>query len=163
MKLSELKPKKGSKRKAKKVGRGLGSGRGAFSTRGVKGQRARSGSTKKPGFEGGRTPLISQIPKKRGFKSIFKKPEIVNLTDLAKIFKDGDNVGKKELFEAGLLDNTKLKIKILGNGEIDKKLVVEADYFSKSAEDKIKKAGGDTKIIKKKTRENKKVKKDKKK
>ncbi|NQU99939.1 MAG: 50S ribosomal protein L15, partial [Parcubacteria group bacterium] len=138
MKLSELKPKKGSNKKSKRVGRGLGSGKGTYSTRGMKGQGSRSGAKKKPGFEGGRTPLISQIPKKRGFKSIFKKPEIINVSDLAKKFKNGDSIGKKELFEAGLIDDIKLKVKILGDGEIEKKLKIEVDFFSKSAEEKIK-------------------------
>lgn len=160
MKLHELKPKKGSKKKRKKVGRGLGSGKGTYSARGIKGQKARSGASSKPGFEGGRTPLIAQIPKKRGFKSIFEKPEIVNVFNIANKFKDGDNIGKKELFEAGLIDSPNSKIKILGNGEIKKKLKISADLFSKSAEKKIKKAGGEAKKIelrKIKKKENKKT------
>lgn len=148
MKLHELGPKKGSKRKkSKRIGRGLGSGKGTYSARGIKGQGARSGSKKKPGFEGGRTPLIAQIPKKRGFKSLFEKPEIVNVSDLEKKFKDGDNINKEELSKAGLINNVKSKVKILGDGEIKKKLKVEVDLYSKNAEEKIKKAGGEVKKI----------------
>lgn len=144
MKLHELKPKNGSKkRKGKRIGRGLGSGKGTYSARGIKGQGARSGSKKKPGFEGGRTPLISQIPKKRGFKSIYEKPEIVNLFDLENKFKDGDNVDKKNLFKLGLINSIKSKVKILGDGDIKKKLKISADFFSNSAAEKIKKAGGE--------------------
>ncbi len=155
MKLNDLKPSKGIKRKGKRVGRGLGSGKGTYSARGMKGQKARSGSKRKPGFEGGRTRLISQIPKKRGFKSIFEKPEIINIASLAKKFKDGDNVGKENLLKVGLIDNLKIKVKILGEGNIDKKLIVEVDSFSKSAEDKIKKAGGEIKKIELKKKERK--------
>ncbi len=159
MKLSDLKPGKGIKRKSKRIGRGPGSGKGTYATRGIKGQGSRSGSKQKPGFEGGRTPLISQIPKKRGFKSIFEKPEIVNIANLEKKFKDGDSVSKKELLKAGLIDNIESKVKILGEGKINKKLKVEADSFSKSAEEKIKKIGGEISIIKKtKKQENKKTK-----
>lgn len=148
MKLHELKPKKGSKHKRKKVGRGLGSGHGTYSTRGIKGQKARSGSKRKPSFEGGRTSLLRQVPKKRGFKSIYEKPEIVNIFNLEKRFKNGDNIDKKELLKAGLISSEEKKVKILGDGEIKKKLKVTADLFSKSAEEKIKKAGGEVKIVK---------------
>jgi large subunit ribosomal protein L15 len=149
MKLNELKPSKGLKKKGKRIGRGLGSGKGTYSTRGMKGQKARSGSKRKPGFEGGRTRLISQIPKTRGFKSRHERPEIVNILDLEKKFKDGDKIGKKELLEVNLISNPESKVKILGQGKINKKLKIEADLFSKSAEEKIKKAGGE--ILKVKT------------
>lgn len=147
MKLNDLKPGKGIKRKSKRVGRGPGSGKGTYATRGIKGQGSRSGSKQKPGFEGGRTRLISQIPKKRGFKSIFEKPEIVNVLNLEKKFNDGDSIGKKELLKAGLIDNIESKVKILGEGKIEKKLKIEIDLFSKSAEEKIKKAGGEIKKV----------------
>lgn len=147
MKLNELKPNKTLKGKSKRVGRGLGSGKGTYSARGVKGQRSRSGSKKKPGFEGGRTPLISQIPKKRGFKSLVSKPETVNISDLEKKFKEGDNIDKKILHEKGLINSQNAKVKVLGDGEINKKLKVEVDLYSKSAGEKIEKVGGEAKII----------------
>ena len=147
MKLHELKPVKGSKKRKKVVGRGLGSGHGTYSTRGMKGQKSRSGSKSKPGFEGGRTSLISQLPKKRGFKSIFEKPEIFNLSDLEKRFKDGDKIDKEILFKAGIIKSNKSNLKILGNGELKKKLTVEADKFSKTAESKILKAGGKVNVL----------------
>lgn len=143
MKLHELKPAKGSKKKRKVVGRGLGSGHGTYSTRGMKGQKSRSGSKRKPGFEGGRTSLIAQLPKKRGFKSISEKPEVLNLSDLEKNFKDGDTINKEVVFKAGMIKSKDLNLKILGDGEIKKKLSIEADSFSKSAENKIIKAGGE--------------------
>lgn len=158
MKLHELKSNKGSHRKGKRVGRGHGSGKGTYSARGIKGQGARSGFAKKPGFEGGRTPLIAQIPKKRGFKSLKERPEVVNLMDLEKNFKDGDNITKKELFEVGLVNDIKSKVKILGDGDLKKKLKVEADLYSKSAEEKIKKASGEVKKVEKKIAKQKAVK-----
>lgn len=145
MKLHELKPACGSTKRKKMVGRGLGSGHGTYSTRGMKGQKARSGSKRRPGFEGGRTPLTRQIPKKRGFRSIFEKPVIVNVKDLEKRFKEGDNISKKELFAAKLINSLEKKVKVLGDGKLKKKFNVESDQFSKSAEEKIKKAGGNIK------------------
>lgn len=142
IKLHHLKPKPGSKRRKKIVGRGTGSGHGVYSTRGIKGQKARSGSKKKPGFEGGRTPLIRQLPKKRGFKSIHSKPEIVNIGDLQKRFNDGEKITKNILYKSGLISSPKAKVKILGDGELTKKFTIESDKFSKKAEDKIKKAKG---------------------
>ncbi|MDD3887411.1 MAG: 50S ribosomal protein L15 [Patescibacteria group bacterium] len=147
MKLYELKPAKGSTKKRKIVGRGIGSGHGIFSGRGCKGQKARSGYSRRPSFEGGRTPLYMQIPKKRGFKSLSDKYEIVNVLTLEKDFKDNDTIDKKVMFEVGLIKSAKRKVKILGDGDIKKKLNVVADYFSKSAKEKIEKAGGSIKII----------------
>jgi large subunit ribosomal protein L15 len=142
MKLHELKPAPGSKKRKKIVGRGLGSGHGTYSTRGIKGQKARSGSKRRPGFEGGRTSLIRQLPKLRGFKSLYEKPLICNVKDLQKKFNDGEKITKKKLFEVGLIKSTTAKVKILGEGKLTKKFIVEADEFSKSAEEKIKKAKG---------------------
>jgi large subunit ribosomal protein L15 len=146
MKLHELSPQAGSRKKRKIVGRGLGSGHGTYSTRGMKGQKARSGSKRRPGFEGGRTSLIRQIPKKRGFKSLHEKPEICNIEDLQKTFSDGEKITKENLVKSKLIKSTHATLKILGEGELTKKFTIEADEFSKSAEEKIKKAGG--KIIK---------------
>lgn len=142
MKLHELKPAVGSKKKKKIVGRGLGSGHGTYSTRGIKGQKARSGSKRRPGFEGGRTTLIRQLPKKRGFKSLYIKPSICNVGDLQKKFDEGEKIIKTKLAEAKLIKSAQAKVKILGDGELTRKFFVEADEFSKSAEEKIKKAGG---------------------
>lgn len=152
MKLNELKPAKGSVKKRKIVGRGIGSGHGIFSGRGCKGQKARSGYSRRPSFEGGRSALHTQLPKKRGFKSIFTRLEIVNVRDLEKKFKNNDKVDKKTLFAKGLIDSEKACVKILSEGDLKKKLNIEADKFSKKAEVKIKKAGGTIKSVKSKNR-----------
>ena len=144
--LNTLKPAKGSKHKKKIVGRGLGSGHGRTSTRGSKGQKARSGDgAKKIGFEGGLMSLLRRMPK-RGFNNPFRKEyEIVNLTSLNKIA--ATEISAKELKEAGLVKGKGL-IKILGVGEIKKALTVKANAFSKSALEKIKAAGGKTDVVK---------------
>jgi len=134
-KLSELKPKKGAVKKKTRVGRGSSSGTGKTCGRGHKGQTSRSGGTKGVRFEGGQTPLYRRLPK-RGFSNILfeKKYNVINLKDLAKF--DGE-VNKESL---GLAKEDFLKI--LGEGEISKALTVSADKFSKSAKEKIEKAGG---------------------
>ena len=139
MQLHELKPNHKLKKK-KRVGRG--GKRGTYSGRGIKGQKSRSGSKRKPGFEGGRTPLWRQLPKKKGFKSIHSKPMAINLNILEKKFSDGDLITPRELLKKGLIDNIKLGAKILGQGEITKKLIVKNCLISKSAKEKIEKAGG---------------------
>lgn len=139
--LSKVRPPKGSRKSKKRVGRGPGSGMGTYSTRGLKGQNSRSGGGVRPGFEGGQTPLIKRIPK-RGFNS--RKSidfSIINVEDLNK-FKSGEKVTIKKLRQSGLAEN-KDKVKILGKGTIDKKLTVHAHMFSKSAKEKIEKAGGE--------------------
>lgn len=141
MQLHELKLIKKKKRR-KVVGRGPGSGHGTYATRGLKGQRSRSGGRTRLGFEGGRTTLIAQTPKLRGFKSIHPKKEIVNIKDLNKKFKSGEVVTARELERKGLVDTVKYGVKILGMGEIKKKLNIEGCYLSKSAKKKIEKAGG---------------------
>lgn len=146
MKLYDLKPKLGSKFQKKEVGRGVGSGHGTYSTRGMKGQKARSGARKRPGFEGGQTPLLRRTPKLRGFKSIYEKAQILNLEDLQKNFESGETITKEVLLKKKIIKSKNAKLKILGNGELTKKFAVEADSFSKSAKEKIEKAGG--KIIK---------------
>lgn len=139
--LSEIRPPKGSRKSKKRVGRGPGSGMGTYSTRGLKGQNSRSGGGVRPGFEGGQTPLIKRIPK-RGFEK--KKSidlSIINVEELNR-FKSGEKVTIEKLKQVGLAEK-KDKIKILGKGTVDKKLTVHAHMFSKSAKEKIEKAGGE--------------------
>jgi large subunit ribosomal protein L15 len=146
MKISDLKPAKGSHTRKRRVGRGPGSGRGKTSGRGHKGQKARSGAKKKLGFEGGQMPLIRRLPK-RGFTS--RSPEayqIVNVQQLNK-FKKDEVVDPEKLKQAQLINKTKDKVKILGKGELKKALTVKAHMFSKSAKEKIEKAEGKTQII----------------
>jgi large subunit ribosomal protein L15 len=142
--LSKLRPPKGSRKGKKRVGRGPGSGMGTYSTRGLKGQNSRSGGGVREGFEGGQTPLIKRIPKK-GFNRVKNyKVSIVNIEKLDR-FKEGEEITLEKLRNAGLAGKRD-RIKILGRGSIDKKLLVHANEFSKSAVEKIEKAGG--KIIK---------------
>ncbi|MEO0293725.1 MAG: 50S ribosomal protein L15 [candidate division WOR-3 bacterium] len=141
MELSRLKPPRGSREKRKRVGRGPGSGMGTYSTRGIKGQNARSGRGPRLGFEGGQTPLTKRIPKRGFSKREEEKIAIVNLVTLSKIFKEGDEVTIDKLREEGLVGKRE-KVKILGKGEIDKKLIVHTNMISKSAKEKIEKLGG---------------------
>ncbi len=142
MKQSEVRPSAGSKHKAKRVGRGDGSGHGTYSGRGCKGQKSRSGGGVRLGFEGGQLPLIKRLPRKRGFTNIFKTGyDVVNVGKL-NIFPAGSEVNAKELFEASLVKSISRPIKILGTGDVDRTLVVKADRFSTAAERKITAAGG---------------------
>lgn len=142
MKQSEVRPSAGSRRKAKRVGRGDGSGHGTYSGRGCKGQKSRSGGGVRLGFEGGQLPLIKRLPRKRGFTNIFKtRYDVVNVGKL-NIFPAGSEVNAKELFEASLVKSISRPIKILGTGDVDRTLVVKADRFSTAAERKITAAGG---------------------
>ncbi len=146
MRLEELKPSKGAKKKAKRVGRGVGSGHGKTSTKGHKGQKARSGGVKGPGFEGGQMPLQRRIPK-RGFTNIFRKEyAIVNLGDLARAGV-ADPVTPEILMQKGLIKNIKDGVKVLGMGDFKEKITVRAHKFSKSAVDKIQAAGGKAEVI----------------
>lgn len=142
MKLNELKPNKGATHRKKRVGRGIGSGHGKTSTRGEKGQKSRAGDSKLPArFEGGQTPFIMRIPK-RGFKNPNKKEyAVVNLKVLEAKFNDGDEVSPDKLIEAGLIKEGDC-VKVLGQGELTKKLIVKAHAFSASAKEKIESAGG---------------------
>ena len=145
MKLHELSPAPGSRRARKRVGRGTGSGTGKTSTRGQKGQKARSGGGVRPGFEGGQMPLARRVPK-RGFTNIFAKEyTVVNVSDLER-FDDGTVVDLELLQKTGLADKRKSKptdgLKVLGNGELTKKLTVKAKKFTGSAKEKITAAGG---------------------
>ena len=139
--LSKLKPPKGSRKSKKRVGRGPGSGMGTYSTRGLKGQNSRSGGGVREGFEGGQTPLIKRIPKK-GFNKVRSyKISIVNVEKLNR-FKKGEEITIEKLRQLAIAGKRD-KVKILGYGNIDKKLTVHAHEFSKSAKEKIEKAGGE--------------------
>ncbi len=145
MNLSSLTPPAGQKHRKKRIGRGMGSGRGKTSTRGSKGARSISGYSIMRGFEGGQMPLHRRLPK-RGFTNIFKKEfAIVNLRQLEKL--EGDVFSVDRLRELGVIDKIHDGLKILGTGEITRKIEVEAHIFSKSAADKITKAGGQAKVI----------------
>ena len=148
--LSNLKPAQ-PRRARKRVGRGLGSGKGRYSGRGIKGQKARSGShTMRPGFEGGQMPIYMRLGKQRGPYSKDAMPIgphrtstiPVNLRDLERVFDDGAEVTVETLIEKGLIKNSRTDVKILGQGELKKKLRVTAHSFSASAREKIEQAGG---------------------
>lgn len=146
MKLHELQPAEGAKRSPKRVGRGIGSGMGKTSTKGHKGQKARSGGGKGPAFEGGQTPLQRRLPK-RGFNNKFKREWVeVNLEKL-NIFDNGTEVTPEILLEKGIIKKLADGVKILGNGKIVKKLTIKSNGFSKSAVEKIEKAGGKAEVI----------------
>ena len=146
MNLHELSPAPGSKRVAVRVGRGLGSGLGKTSGKGQKGQKSRSGGVKRPGFEGGQRPLYLRLPK-RGFYNKFGKDYVeINVSALER-FEDGTVVEPVMLIEEGVVKNIRDGIRILGNGELTKKLTVQAMGFSKSAEEKIVAAGGKIEVI----------------
>lgn len=142
MDLHTLRPAKGSKKKTKRVGRGHGSGHGGTSGRGHKGQKARSGGGKGPGFEGGQNPLQRRLPKLPGFKNPFKT--VYNIVNVARldVFDKGSVVDADALASRGIVSKRNLPVKILGNGEITKALTVKADAVSATARAKIEKAGG---------------------
>lgn len=148
MKINELKPAPGSKKKPKRVGRGLGSGHGRYATKGIKGQKARSGGAKGPGFEGGQMPLQRRVPK-RGFSNApFKKEyAIVNLKDLNKIIDEVDVITPEVLVEKGIIKKLKDGLKILGDGEIKKPVTIKTHAISKSARQKIESIGGKVEVI----------------
>ena len=147
MKLHELSPVDGSKKSVKRIGRGHGSGWGKTSGKGHKGQKARSGGSIRPGFEGGQMPLQRRVPK-RGFNNIFRK-KIVALTlkQLETKFDNGAVVDVDALRNAGLVKNSFDGVKILGNGELTKSLTVKVDGFSAAAKEAIEKAGGMAEVI----------------
>lgn len=140
--LSQLKPYKGSTKRRKVIGRGVGSGHGTYSGRGAKGQKARSGSSIPIGFEGGRMPLHRQLPKLRGFKSLNEKAAVLDLKQLSDKFNNGETVNPKILFNKGLIKSSNQEVKILGEGELKKSLVLEKISVSAKAKEKIEKAGG---------------------
>jgi large subunit ribosomal protein L15 len=140
--LSGLRPAKGSTHKKKRVGRGPGSGLGKTAARGEKGQKSRSGFSRTPGFEGGQMPLYRRLPK-RGFTNIFKKRWLeVSLAALDKHFNADEEVTPELLHERGLIKKAKHDVVVLGNGELSKPLRISAHRFTKSAREKIGKAGG---------------------
>ncbi len=146
MRLHELRPPAGAKKAAKRKGRGIASGLGKTAGRGQKGQMSRSGSGVRRGFEGGQMPYFQRLPK-RGFTNIFKKKwNVVNLKDLNQ-FNEGTTVTPELLLEAGLLKNTSDPLKVLGDGELDRKLEIKAHRFSKQAQEKIEAAGGKAEVI----------------
>ena len=146
MKLHTLKPAEGSTKSRKRIGRGEGSGHGGTSTRGHKGQKSRSG-----GKSGLQTRSIKayllRIPKNRGFKSLQNKPEVVNLSDLENKFEAGNKVNARALLKAGLISTIANGVKVLSNGTLTKKLLVEANAFSETAKEKIEKAGGQATVV----------------
>ena len=144
--MNELSPAEGSTHVAKRKGRGIGTGNGKTGGRGHKGQKARSGGGVRVGFEGGQMPLARRIPK-RGFHNIFAKPlESVNVSALNK-FEDGAVVDAQALLESRILSKCQYGVKILGNGELTKKLTVKASAFSESAKAKIEAAGGKAEVV----------------
>ncbi len=145
MKIHELGPNAGAKTTVKRVGRGIGSGLGKTAGKGHKGQKARTGGTIRRGFEGGQTPLMRRIPK-RGFNNIFAKEyATINVSDLER-FEDGTVVNIELLLNEGILRKELDGLKVLGNGNLTKKLTVEAKKFSASAIEKIEAAGGKTEV-----------------
>ena len=146
MDLSNLKPNEGAVSERSRVGRGHASGNGKTAGRGHKGQKARSGGSTRPGFEGGQMPLYRRIPK-RGFKNYNYKEIIgINVSKLD-VFENGTEVTVETLIEAGIVKNPRDGVKILGDGELTKKLTVKVNAFSKSAEEKITAAGGTCEVI----------------
>jgi large subunit ribosomal protein L15 len=145
MNLSNLRPPKGQKHKNQRIGQGMGSGRGKYSGRGAKGAKSISGYSKMRGFEGGQMPLHRRLPK-RGFKNIFHKEyAIINVGALEKL--DGDTFTPESLQASGLIKKLNTGLKILGNGELTRKITVHAHVYSKSALDKIQKVGGSAEVL----------------
>ena len=146
MKLHDLKPAVGATTAPKRLGRGTGSGLGKTSGKGHKGAKARSGGGKRPGFEGGQMPLTMRLPK-RGFTNKWRVEYATVNVDRLNIFKDGEVVSPVELVQAGILKNVQDGVKILGNGEITKKLTVKATKFTAAAKEKIEAAGGKVEVF----------------
>jgi large subunit ribosomal protein L15 len=146
MKIHELSPAEGSRKKRKRVGRGPGSGHGKTSCRGHKGQKSRSGGGPRPGFEGGQMPLQRRLPK-RGFNNMFRKDyNIINIKDLSR-FEPNSSVDAESLRKAGLVKKERDGIKLLGNGEISHPLVIQVHKVSKAAKEKIEASGGKIEFI----------------
>ena len=147
MEIHELSPAPGSRKAAWRKGRGYATGNGKTAGRGHKGQKARSGGGVRVGFEGGQMPLARRIPK-RGFNNIFAKPlESVNVSVLNERFPDGAEIDAQTLLDAGVLSRCRYGFKVLGNGELTKKLTVKANAFSESAKPKIETAGGKAEVV----------------
>lgn len=146
MKLNELSPAPGSTHKSYRVGRGAGSGNGKTAGKGHKGQNARSGGGVRPGFEGGQMPLQRRVPK-RGFKNIFATTLVGINVEMLNRFPDGATVDTKALQDAGIVKNIRDGVKILGRGELTKKLTVSVAAFSEGAKSKIEAAGGKAEVV----------------
>lgn len=146
MKLHEIKPAEGSRRAPKRVGRGPGSGNGKTAGRGEKGQKSRSGYSRKRGFEGGQMPLHRRLPK-RGFTNIFRKEYRTINVDRLNQFADGSVVTPETLEQAGVLKKGRQPVKLLGNGELKVKLTVQVHRYTKAAAEKITAAGGKAEVL----------------
>ena len=146
MKLHELKPNPGSTKKKKRLGRGTASGQGKTAGRGQDGQKSRSGGGVRPGFEGGQMPLYRRLPK-RGFTNIFATEYAEINVEVLNRFEDGAQITPELLKQTGILKKQLDGVKVLGNGELTKKLTVKANKFSKSAVEKIEAAGGKVEVI----------------
>ena len=146
MKLHDLKPAVGATTAPKRLGRGTGSGLGKTSGKGHKGAKARSGGGKRPGFEGGQMPMTMRLPK-RGFTNKWRTEYVAINVDRLEIFEDGQVVTPVELIEMGIIKKIEDGVKIMGNGELTKKLTVQANKFTASAKEKIEAAGGKAEVI----------------
>ncbi len=147
MRLNDLAPQAGSRKRSRRVGRGPSAGQGKTAGRGTKGQKSRSGGTKGPYFEGGQLPLVRRLPWRRGFTPINRVPFTpVNLERLS-AFPAGSVVTPQDLAAAGIIKKADAKVKVLGNGEIDRALTVRAQGFSVSAREKIEAAGGQAELL----------------
>ncbi len=146
MKLHDLKPALGATTAEKRLGRGIGSGLGKTSGKGHKGAKARSGGGKRPGFEGGQMPLTMRLPK-RGFTNKWRTEYVAINVDRLEVFEDGQVVSPVELIEMGIIKKIEDGVKIMGNGELTKKLTVQANKFTATAKEKIEAAGGKAEVI----------------
>lgn len=146
MRLHDLRPAEGSTKSKKRVGRGTGSGLGTTAGRGMNGQNSRAGGGVRPGFEGGQMPLFRRIPK-RGFNNKFKKEWTIVNVELLNAFDNGTEITPELLMETGIIKKLNFGIKVLGDGELNKKLVVKANKFTQSAISKIEAAGGKAEVI----------------
>ncbi len=142
----DLAPPEGAKKNRKRVGRGDGS-RGTYSGRGLKGQKSRSGYSRKPGFEGGQLPLIKRLPRKRGFTNIFRIEYTIVSLDKLNVFSAGSEVTAEKLVAAGLVKSLRKPIKILADGQIKHALVVKVNKFSATAKAQIEAAGGQAEVV----------------
>ena len=146
MRLHDLRPAEGSTKSKKRVGRGTGSGLGTTAGRGMNGQNSRAGGGVRPGFEGGQMPLFRRIPK-RGFNNKFKKQWTVINIEILNEFEDGTEITPEVLLQTGVVSKLSYGLKILGDGELNKKLTVKANKFTQSAINKIEAAGGKAEVI----------------
>jgi large subunit ribosomal protein L15 len=148
MRLTDVKPQKGSKKRARRLGRGVSAGQGASAGKGMRGQKARSGGSTRPGFEGGQQPLYRRLPKLKGFPIINRKEyTTINVSKLSSLPADTE-VNLSSLKEAGIIKTAKAPLKILGDGELNVALKVQAAAFTASAKSKIEAAGGSCEVVK---------------